>query len=104
MAYLAGGTSEYYSLSGDGRSVTYNASVAGSNVVELRGIKGTPSFIDNTVNLTADNFASNVSVLSNAGSYEFALSSDLSGKTFAGATNADTISNSGNSVRIKSKL
>ena len=100
VAYLEGGTGSYYSLSGDGKSVIYNASVAGSNKVELGGVKGTPTISGKTVSLTANNFNSNVSVKSNTGGYNFALSGAFGGKKFTGTSSADSITNAGTNISI----
>lgn len=99
VAYLAGGTGEYYSLS-NGNTVTYNASVAGANTVELSGVKGNPGIGDGTFSLTASNFAGNASVVSNTGNYKFALSGDLIGKSFTASGSKDTIINSSANVTI----
>ncbi len=100
VAYLEGGKGSYYALSGDAKSVTYNASVAGANKVELSGVKGTPTLGGATVSLAADNFNSNVGVVSNAGKYQFALNGAIGNKKFTGTANADTITNSGSQVTI----
>ena len=100
VAYFEGGKGSYYSLSSDGKSVTYNASVAGANKVEFGGVKGTPTVSGTTVSLTANNFNGNVSVASNAGKYKFALSGAFGGKKFTGTNGVDTITNSGSNISI----
>ena len=67
VAYQADGTGSYYSLNKAKTAITYNASVAGANKIELSGVKGTPTLSGSTVKLTANNFNSNVKVASNAG-------------------------------------
>ena len=105
-AYLTGRTGSYYSLSDDCKIITYNAAMAGANQVELSGVKGTPTLDDNFVNLTADNFVSDVSLVSNAGGFQFVLSGDFDGKSFAGTdslldgTSSDTIHNHGQRVSV----
>ena len=99
VAYFENGTGEYYALSG-GNKITYNKAVAGKNKVELNGIKGTPKLGDGIVSLTANNFAGDASVVSNAGNYGFALSGKLASKTFTATGNADKIINSGSKVTI----
>ena len=100
VAYLAGGSGEYYSLDSAKTTVTYNASVAGTNNVEFSGVKGTPILNKGVVSLTADNFNGNVSVMSNAGGYSFALSGDFGNKTLTGTANADEITNNGSHLVI----
>ena len=100
IAYYAGGTGEYYSLNSEKTAVTYNASVAGANQVEFSGVEGTPTLKSSIVNLTASNFNSNVSVVSNEGGYSFALSGDFQNKTFTGTANTDEIKNSGSNLVI----
>ena len=100
VAYLEGGKGSYYSLASDGKSITYNEAVAGTNKVEFGGVKGTPTISGNTVSLTANNFNGNVSVASNAGNYQFALSGAFGGKKFTGTSKVDTITNSGSKITI----
>ena len=100
VAYLAGGSGEYYSLDSANTTVTYNASVAGTNNVEFSGVKGTPTLNNSVVSFTADNFNGNVSVMSNAGGYSFELSGDFGNKTLTGTANADEITNNGSKLRI----
>ena len=101
VAYFESGKGSYYSLSSDGKSVSYIASVAGSNnAVVLSGVKGTPTLSGSTVNLNANNFNDNVGVVSNAGNYQFSLSGDFDGKKFTGTSGADTITNSGANLTI----
>ena len=98
VAYLDGGKGSYYSASGN--KVNYKASVAGANKIELSGVKGTPTLSGGTVKLTASNFKSNVSVVSNTGSYKVSLSGDFKGKTFSATTGKDSIVSSGKNVTI----
>ncbi|MBO4779371.1 MAG: hypothetical protein J5497_01915, partial [Selenomonadaceae bacterium] len=100
VTYLAGGKGNYYSLDKSKTTVTYNTSVASSNMIEFAGVKGTPTMNGSTVKLTANNFASNVSLQSNAGSYKVSLSGDFKGKSFTGTTSADAISNAGKNISI----
>ena len=100
VAYLAGGSGEYYSLDSANTTVTYNASVAGTNNVEFSGVKGTPTLNNSVVSFTADNFNGNVSVMSNAGGYSFELSGDFGNKTLTGTANADEITNNGSHLVI----
>ncbi len=100
VAYLEGGTGEYYSLAGNGKSVTYYPSVAGTNKVEFSGVKGTPTLNGKTISLAATNFNSNVAVVSNAGKYSFNLNGDIGGKTFTGTAKADSITSNGSNVTV----
>ena len=100
VAYLEGGTGEYYSLNDANTTVTYNESVAGANKVELSGVKDTLTLNKGVVSLTANNFKSNVRVKSNAGGYSFTLSGDFQNKTFTGTANADKIKNIGSNLVI----
>ena len=100
VAYLAGGSGEYYSLDSAKTTVTYNASVAGANKVDFRGVKGTPTLNKGVVSLTASNFNSNVSIMSNAGGYSFALSGDFKNKTLTGTANTDKIKYVGSNLVI----
>ena len=103
VAYLEGGTGNYYSLAEDKRTISYTAPVSEvvkENKVEFSGVKGTPTLSGTTVKLTADNFADNVNVVSNAGGYDFSLTGDFANKTFTGTANADLISNSGKNILI----
>ena len=100
VAYLEGSKTAYYLLSGDSKSVTYNASVAGAKKVEFSGVKGTPTLSNGIVSLTANNFNSNVGVVSNDGKYQFALSGSFGNKKFTGASGVDTITNNGSNIVI----
>lgn len=102
-AYYTGGTGSYYSLSADNKSVSYHESLPGTAQVELSGVQDNLSTPENKiVKLTADNFSSNVSVVSNAGEYQFSLSGDFGGKTFKGTSGADSIVNEGTHISINS--
>ena len=100
VAYLKDGSGSYYSLNAKKTAVTYTASVAGANKIELSGVKGTPTLSGSTVKLTANNFKSNVKVASNAGGYSLALSGNFKNKTFTGTTGADKINSSGSNLVI----
>ena len=99
LAYFEGRRGDYFSLSDDSLSVTYYASIAGDNKVELSGVTGSPIVDGTTVKLTENNF-DNAAIVSNAGGYKFSLSGDLKDKTFTGSAEADTIENGGQSLAI----
>ena len=94
VAYFTDGTTAYYSLNKAKTTLTYTAAKAGTNKLELSGVKGTPTLSGKTVKLTASNFKSNVSVKSNTGSYTFSLSGNFKNKTFTSNSGADTIQSS----------
>ena len=77
-----------------GDEINYTAGVEGKTLLKLSGVNSEPDLSGNGVTLSADNFAGNVSVVSNAGNYEFELSGDdYSDKTFIGSSAGDSISN-----------
>ena len=76
--------------------INYVKAVDGKTLLELGGVSSEPSLSGNSVTLSAENFAGNVSILSNAGEYDITLNGDdYSSKTFNGSSAGDTIFNSG---------
>ena len=87
--------------------INYVAAVDGKTLIELSGVSlpddGAGVLSSNTIALTAENFAGNVAVVSNAGGYDFELSSDdYSGKKFSGTANGNYIYNNGSNILINS--
>ncbi|MBR4153445.1 MAG: hypothetical protein IKT98_10875 [Selenomonadaceae bacterium] len=107
-AYKVDSTIEGYDRGNTGNEIDYTAAVDGETYVELNGVKITensePSVTSSFIGFSADDFSGNVlSVVSNSNGYSFELGADdYSGKTFSGATIADTITNYGNNISISS--
>ncbi len=101
-AYVTGRTQDYFTGNGTA-TVSYVTGASGAAQVELSNITvddklAAPS--DGTVNLIADNFAGNVTVVSNAGGYSFAIGQGNYNRTFTGTSGNDTIINEGQRVTI----
>ena len=76
--------------------INYVKAVDGETLLELGGVSIEPSLSGNSVTLSAENFADNVSILSNAGEYDITLNGDdYNGKIFSGSNAGDSIFNSG---------
>ncbi len=87
--------------------INYIGAADGKTLIELSGVSlpddGAGVLNGNTIALTAENFADTVSVVSNAGGYDFKLSSgDYSGKKFSGTEQGDYIYNNGSNILINS--
>ena len=81
--------------------IAYTPSADGNIMVEFSGLKNEPSLEGDTVSLSVDDFSSNVSVVSNAGKYEFDLAEgNYSLKSFGGSANADVIRNFGTNILV----
>ncbi len=99
--YRDTGTSEGYEA--DGNKINYTAAVAGATLLQLGGVSITEDYpmdaAGSTVNISAENFASNVSVLNNSGSYAFEINDgDYSNKTFTANELGDTVTNYGSNI------
>ncbi|MBD3878336.1 MAG: hypothetical protein SR1Q5_01440 [Quinella sp. 1Q5] len=105
IAYYKSNKGSYYALAADSLSVSYNDSVKGVNKVELSSITSNPTFESSTIKLTAEKFAGDVSVQSNAGKYKFELTTgNYGGKKFFGTSKNDTIINAGTNISIAGGL
>lgn len=88
-------------LSEDGKTIKFgDEQLTGSAQVELSGVEGNVSLEGTIVKLSSSNFAGNVSVVSNAGGYDFNLSGEFGNKTFTGTDKADSITNDGTGIII----
>lgn len=86
----------------EGSAIKFRAAASGTTLVELSGATGgEPEISGNTVKLAVADFDSDsISVVSNAGGYQFELENDASGKTFLGSKDNDSISNFADSASI----
>ena len=100
--YKTASATEGYKLSEDKKTISYSAEAfAGEIKIELSGVEGNPTF-DETgkiIQFSETNLEENVSVVSNAGEYEFEIDSgDYSGITFGGSSSKDSITNNGEDI------
>jgi len=91
-AYELGSTIEGYELDENATLISYSPAASGEIRLQLSGLNNEPTLNGDTVALSAEHFSANLSVMSNAGNYQFEINEgDYTGKTFSGSTGADTI-------------
>ena len=91
---------EGYELNQEENTITYVYS--SDTTLELSGVKAEPEDpTDSVVTLTADNFDSNIAVVSNNGGFTFSIAADdCADLTFTGSAGADTINSAGKNLTI----
>ena len=97
--YNSTATTAGYTLADN--KITYNTANNGTTLIELRGVSSAPTVEGNTVQLSKENFAKNVTLISGGG-YDFELAQgNYSGKSFIGSAAGDKITSNGSSITIE---